>query len=50
VNFGDAEATVDVAPLPDGTRRTDVLFATPSGAGLQGATLTLPPHAGAVLR
>jgi maltooligosyltrehalose trehalohydrolase len=43
VNFGDAEATVDV----DGS---ELLFATPAGATLSGGRLALPPHAGALVR
>jgi maltooligosyltrehalose trehalohydrolase len=42
VNFGDAEATVEV---DDG----ELLFATPAGATLHRGRLTLPPHAGAVV-
>ena len=45
VNFGDAEAVLPVGP------DHAVLFATPAGATLApaGDTLTLPPHAGALL-
>jgi maltooligosyltrehalose trehalohydrolase len=42
VNFGDAEAELTVD-------RDRLLFTTPAGATLQRGTLTLPPHAGAVL-
>jgi len=42
VNLGDAEARF---ALPHGR----LLFATPAGAELAGGTLTLPPHAGALL-
>jgi maltooligosyltrehalose trehalohydrolase len=42
VNLGDAEASF---ALPHGR----LLFATPAGAELADGTLTLPPHAGALL-
>jgi len=50
VNFGDGEAAVDVAPFPDGTSPAAVLFATPSGARLEGGSLVLSPHTGVVLK
>ena len=50
VNFGAAEAAVDVAPLTGGTTPGTVLFATPSGARLRAGSLALPPHAGAILK
>jgi maltooligosyltrehalose trehalohydrolase len=50
VNFGEAEAVLDVAPFPDGMTPTDLVFTTPSTAQLQPGRLTLPPHAGAVLK
>ena len=43
VNFGTTPASV-------ATDATEVLFATPAGVGLDDAVLTLPPHAGALLR
>ena len=43
VNFGDAPATVPVDPR-------EVLFETPSGVTLADGNLTVPPHAGALLR
>ncbi|HET8560833.1 MAG TPA: DUF3459 domain-containing protein, partial [Marmoricola sp.] len=43
VNFGDSPASV-----PVGGR--DVLFETPSGVTLIDGALSLPPHAGALLR
>ncbi|WP_426243101.1 malto-oligosyltrehalose synthase [Nocardioides sp. LHG3406-4] len=44
VNFSDTKATVR---LPS---RLEVVFATPSGATVDGAAVALPPHAGALLR
>ncbi len=45
VNAGDSEVTLDVPdPGPAG-----LLFTTPSSARLRGTTLTLPPHAGALV-
>ncbi|MQW77635.1 malto-oligosyltrehalose trehalohydrolase [Nocardioides sp. dk4132] len=43
VNFGDAEAVLPVGP------DRAALFSTPAGATLHADTLTLPPHAGALL-
>ena len=43
VNFADAPATVQVDDL-------HVAFETPSGVTLEAGTLSLPPHAGAMLR
>ncbi|WP_166389335.1 malto-oligosyltrehalose trehalohydrolase [Nocardioides ochotonae] len=43
VNFGDAEAVLPVGP------DRAVYFTTPAGATLSTDTLTLPPHAGALL-
>lgn len=43
VNFGDQEARVP-------TDHTEVLFATPAGASLADGSVTLPPHAGVLLR
>lgn len=43
VNFGDAEATVDLGG------RHQLRWATPSGARLLGTSVVLPPHAGALL-
>jgi len=42
VNFGDSPATVTL-PCPSG-----LLFTTGDGVDLDGSTLTLPPHAGAL--
>ena len=44
VNFGDDAATVDLA------RWSSVIFETPSGVSLTGGSLSLPAHAGALLR
>ncbi|NPC98171.1 malto-oligosyltrehalose trehalohydrolase [Nocardioides sp. zg-DK7169] len=43
VNFGDTEADIPVGP------DHALLFTTPTPARLHAATLTLPPHAGALL-
>lgn len=43
VNFGDQEARVP-------TGHTEVLFATPAGGSLADGSVTLPPHAGVLLR
>ena len=43
VNFGDSESSLAV-------EHSEVLFATPAGTTLDGARLTLPAHAGAMLR
>jgi maltooligosyltrehalose trehalohydrolase len=44
VNFGGSEASVEVDP------GSSVLFQTPTAVTLSPGTLTLPPHAGALLR
>ncbi|WP_295658210.1 malto-oligosyltrehalose synthase [uncultured Nocardioides sp.] len=44
VNLSDVEATVTLPAQPE------VLFATPSGATVDGVAVVLPPHAGALLR
>lgn len=43
VNAGETEVSVDVDAA-------EVLFETPAGASLDGGTVTLPPHAGALVR
>lgn len=43
INFGDEVVVVESA-------HEDVLFATPSGVEQDASTLTLPPHAGVVIR
>ncbi|KRE93587.1 malto-oligosyltrehalose trehalohydrolase [Nocardioides sp. Soil774] len=43
VNAGDTAATTEVG-------QREVLFETPTGVGLEGTTLSLPPHTGALLR
>ena len=43
VNAGETAATAEVGPR-------EVLFETPTGVGLEGTTLALPPHTGALLR
>jgi maltooligosyltrehalose trehalohydrolase len=43
VNAGDTAATTEVGPR-------EVLFETPTGVALEGTTLSLPPHTGAMLR
>lgn len=43
VNVGETEVTLDVDA-------TEVLFETPSGVELDGATVVVPPHGGALLR
>jgi len=43
VNTGEAAASVDV-------EHSEVLFETPSGVCVGGGTVTVPPHAGALLR
>jgi maltooligosyltrehalose trehalohydrolase len=43
VNFGDTAGSV-----PVGSRA--VVFETPAGVSLDAGTLSLPPHAGALLR
>jgi len=43
VNFGDDEAVIEL------DEPGEVLFETPAGVSLSGTTLTVPPHAGAVI-
>ena len=43
INFGDTEVDTQVDA-------TEVLFATPSGIDVTDRVVTLPPHAGAVVR
>ena len=43
VNFGDAEAVIEL------DEPGELLFETGSGVSLDGTTLTVPPHAGAVV-
>ena len=43
VNTGEEPATLDVA-------EREVLFETPTGVRVDGGTVTVPPHAGALLR
>jgi maltooligosyltrehalose trehalohydrolase len=54
VNFGDEVASVDVARSGIAPRSSPVspavIFETPSGVSLADGTLSVPPHAGALLR
>jgi maltooligosyltrehalose trehalohydrolase len=43
VNFGDAAAVIEL------DEPAELLFETESGVDLVGTTLTVPPHAGAVV-